>query len=124
MGHMHITSQFFSSSMKARTTFGVIFLTRAAFDSSGTTGRLRIWTFAKLSLKRQRVAAFVFLFFPVLRCPGTFHPFSVLRQCCNVFRTLHCSGEFVIKLLELFESCLISGGHFVGSGSNWHLVSS
>ena len=63
-------------------------------------------------------------FLPVLRSPGTFRLLSVLRKCCGVFRTLHCFGEFVIKLLVLFESCLISAGHFVGSGSNWHLVSS
>ena len=30
-----------------------------------------------------------------------------------------------MKFLVLFESCLISAGHFVGtSGSNWRLVSS
>ena len=65
-----------------------------------------------------------FFFLPVLRSPGTFCLLSVLRKCCGVFRTLHCFGEIVIKLLVLFESCLISAGHFVGSGSNSHLVSS
>ena len=37
------------------------------------------------------------------------------RKCCGVFRTLHCFWEFVIKFLVLFESCLISAGHFVSS---------
>ena len=71
-----------------------------------------------------KTVVFKQFFLPVLRSPGTFRLLSVLtcRKCCGVFRTLHCFGEFVIKLLVLFESCLISAGHFVGSGSNWHLV--